>query len=290
MKVKAILAICICWFITIGCGDEAPIAPEPKPNREPVIDALIVPPTIVAGQKATLQVVNHDPDGDKLVVEWEISGGSFNKASQEWTAPDNAGPVVITVYVSDGINKSVNAKKTIQVKPAPVETPIPPIPPSIQPVPPPQDPPVDREQTPPAQQNPEPAKEPEYRIVPRQGLTSIVPGLGTVSVTVGSTLDEVKRLHGEPVGVEEGVWVFGSERLGAFGVRLEDNRVIMIITVDPRYKTVQGIGIGSDRDDVLLAFGAPDPDFPDPDVDFYLWKGISFSYDNLSRVKGILIF
>lgn len=288
MKVKAILSVCICWFITIGCDDETPTAPEP--NRQPVIDALIVPSTIVAGQKVTLQAVSHDPDGDKLVVEWEASGGSFNEASQEWTAPDNAGTVVITVYVSDGINKSVNAKKTIQVKPAPVEPP-PPIPPSIQPMlPPPQDPPVDREQTPPVQQNPEPAKEPEYRIVPRQGLTSVAPGLGTVTVTIGSTLEEVKRLHGEPEELEEGSFVFGSERLGAFAVRLEDNRVIMIVTVDPRYKTVQGIGIGSDRDDVLLAFGAPDPNFPDPDVDFYLWKGISFSYDNLSRVKGILIF
>ena len=66
----------------------------------------------------------NDPDGDALTYRWSAPSGTLqNPADRQttWTAPQQEGPVQITVTVSDGKGGTASATTTIQVvRPAPL--------------------------------------------------------------------------------------------------------------------------------------------------------------------------
>jgi outer membrane protein OmpA-like peptidoglycan-associated protein len=68
--------------------------------------------------------VGQDPDGDPLTYRWTAPTGTLADAAQQktvWTAPQQEGPVQVTVTVSDGKGGTATDSVRIQVvRPAPV--------------------------------------------------------------------------------------------------------------------------------------------------------------------------
>jgi peptidoglycan-associated lipoprotein len=59
-----------------------------------------------------------DPDGDQLTYRWSAPTGSFASATTRqtpWTAPQQEGPVQVTVTVDDGHGHTATDSVTIQV-------------------------------------------------------------------------------------------------------------------------------------------------------------------------------
>ena len=92
-------------------------------NSQPIIDSVIVPEEIKAGDKVKLEVVAHDADGDELTYNWEVSEGTVD-ADGVWTVPAAATRATVSVHVSDGVNTSVASSQIS------VEIVLPPEPPS----------------------------------------------------------------------------------------------------------------------------------------------------------------
>ena len=89
-----------------GCGGDTETT-----NSQPIIDRLIVPEQVKAGEKVKLDVVAHDADGDKLTYKWTVSDGTVDAAGV-WTVPREPMNATVFVHVSDGVNKSVESSKT----------------------------------------------------------------------------------------------------------------------------------------------------------------------------------
>ena len=90
---------------------------EERTNSQPTIDRVIVPEQIKAGEKVKLEVVAHDPDGDKLTYKWKVSDGTVNAAGV-WTVPREPMNAAVLVHVSDGVNPSVaSAKISVEILP-----------------------------------------------------------------------------------------------------------------------------------------------------------------------------
>jgi len=66
----------------------------------------------------------NDPDGDPLTYRWTGPSGTFQSPTNRqtiWTAPQQVGPVQLTVTVDDGKGGTASANTTIQVvRPPPV--------------------------------------------------------------------------------------------------------------------------------------------------------------------------
>ena len=91
-----------------GCGDDDD--DTEMTNSQPIIDRVIVPEEVKAGQKVKLEVVAHDADGDGLTYNWEVSEGTVD-AVGVWTVPAEATSAIVFVHVSDGVNTSVASSK-----------------------------------------------------------------------------------------------------------------------------------------------------------------------------------
>ena len=79
-------------------------------NSQPVIDRVIVPDEVKAGEKVKLEIIAHDADGDELTYNWEVSEGTVDAAGV-WTVPAEPTSATISVYVSDGVNSAVASSK-----------------------------------------------------------------------------------------------------------------------------------------------------------------------------------
>ena len=90
-----------------GCGgdDDTEIT-----NSQPIIDRVIVPEEVKAGEKIKLEVVAHDADGDRLTYNWEVSEGTVD-AVGVWTVPADATSAIVFVHVNDGVNSAVASSK-----------------------------------------------------------------------------------------------------------------------------------------------------------------------------------
>ena len=91
-----------------GCGGDDD--DTEMTNSQPIIDRVIVPEEVKAGQKVKLEVVAHDADGDGLTYNWEVSEGTVD-AVGVWTVPAEATSAIVFVHVSDGVNTSVASSK-----------------------------------------------------------------------------------------------------------------------------------------------------------------------------------
>ncbi len=81
-------------------------APPPFQNAVPIIDSFVASGiSALPGGSITLQVSAHDPNpSDTLTYAWTASAGTLSSptsASTEWTAPQQSGPVTLTVAVTD---------------------------------------------------------------------------------------------------------------------------------------------------------------------------------------------
>jgi outer membrane protein OmpA-like peptidoglycan-associated protein len=70
------------------------------------------------GRSSTISADAQDPDGDPLTYQWTAPTGSIAAPTSRqttWTAPQQTGPVPVTVAVSDGRGGSARDTATIQV-------------------------------------------------------------------------------------------------------------------------------------------------------------------------------
>jgi outer membrane protein OmpA-like peptidoglycan-associated protein len=87
-------------------------------NRPPTVKAQCDPCTVTVGQMSTVTANAQDPDGDPLTYKWSAPSGSFASGvdrQTRWTAPNQEGPVPVTVTVSDGRGGTASDTVTIQV-------------------------------------------------------------------------------------------------------------------------------------------------------------------------------
>ena len=109
MKKNAMLSMFIVMIgalLVAGCGDDD----TEMTNSQPVIDRVIVPEEVKAGETVKLEVVAHDADGDKLTYKWEVSEGTVD-AVGVWTVPAEATRATVLVHVGDGVNSAVTSSK-----------------------------------------------------------------------------------------------------------------------------------------------------------------------------------
>jgi len=97
----------------------APPAPPAAPaNRPPTVVARCEPCTVEVGKTSTVTADATDPDGDPLTYRWSAPTGSLTNPTARqtpWTAPNQEGPVQLTVQVNDGKSGTANSSVTIQV-------------------------------------------------------------------------------------------------------------------------------------------------------------------------------
>lgn len=101
-----------------------PPPPLPPPNRPPTVTARCEPCTVEVGAVATVTANGADPDGDPLTYRWSAPSGALSSptdAQTPWRAPDQPGPVPLTVTVDDGRGATASATVTIQVVRPPVK-------------------------------------------------------------------------------------------------------------------------------------------------------------------------
>ena len=92
--------------------------PPPAANRPPTVQARCEPCTVEIGRQATVTADAKDPDGDTVTYAWKAPSGKLQNPSDRqtiWVAPQQEGPVQITVAVSDGKGGTATATTTIQV-------------------------------------------------------------------------------------------------------------------------------------------------------------------------------
>ena len=105
-----------------------PRAPEPPAaapqNRPPTVRARCEPCTVEVGRNSTVTADAQDPDGDTLTYRWTAPAGTVQSPAERqtvWTAPQQEGPVPVTVTVNDGRGGTASDAVTIQVlRPVPV--------------------------------------------------------------------------------------------------------------------------------------------------------------------------
>jgi outer membrane protein OmpA-like peptidoglycan-associated protein len=95
-----------------------PSPPPPAANRPPTVTARCEPCTVEIGRTSTVTADATDPDGDTLTYRWSAPAGTFARPTDRqtpWTAPNQPGPVQVTVQVADGKGGTDSADVTIQV-------------------------------------------------------------------------------------------------------------------------------------------------------------------------------
>ena len=95
-----------------------PPPPATAANRPPTVQARCEPCTVEVGRPATVTADAKDPDGDTVTYKWSAPSGTLQNPGERqtvWTAPQQEGPVQITVAVSDGKGGTATATTTIQV-------------------------------------------------------------------------------------------------------------------------------------------------------------------------------
>lgn len=95
-----------------------PVAQAPQGNRPPVISGLTAASNQVFASGTTeIQVVAADPDGDKVEITWQYTGGNISGQGYvvTWQAPQNYGNYTITAIAKDPKGGSAQQSITISV-------------------------------------------------------------------------------------------------------------------------------------------------------------------------------
>ena len=91
---------------------------QPQGNRPPIISNLTAANMqLYPSGNTEIQVVSADPDGDKVSISWQATGGNINGAGYvvTWQAPKQYGSFTITAIASDGKGGSAQQSVTISV-------------------------------------------------------------------------------------------------------------------------------------------------------------------------------
>ena len=100
-----------------------PPPPPPEPNRPPTVSVSCDPCEVLTNESVNLRADASDPDGDALTYRWNAPAGQFtggaDRATTTWQAPDDAGPVPVSVTVSDGNGGSASDTANITVNAPP---------------------------------------------------------------------------------------------------------------------------------------------------------------------------
>ena len=100
------------------------VAPPPPPpaappaNRPPTVSASCDPCEVQVGETSNMAATASNPDNDPLTYRWSAPTGTFDRANEAtavWTAPNQAGPVPISVTVDDGRGGTASDTVTVQV-------------------------------------------------------------------------------------------------------------------------------------------------------------------------------
>ncbi len=109
-------------MLVVSCGAPAQPPPTSEPssgpggNRPPIISGLTPALWQLYPSGVTeIQVVAADPDGDKVDITWQATGGKINGAGYvvQWQAPNEYGSYTITAIASDG--KGGSAQQSINI-------------------------------------------------------------------------------------------------------------------------------------------------------------------------------
>ena len=217
----------------IGCDDKTDVV-EPEPNQPPIIDRLIVPNQVEANTPLKLQVIARDADKDFLTIIWEVSEGTV--AGNIWTPPDRAVEVTISVHVTDRTNPIVTESRKVTVNKELIPEPQPPLVQPELPLP----PPLETEPSP-----REPKVVEAWTITGRVGIEHIAPGQEPLRVSIGDTIEQVNALAIRAEWRGDDTQILFHPRFGEFACVYKNEKVSTILTDEARFKTPEGIGIGS---------------------------------------------
>lgn len=242
----------------VGCGQDD--IDNELTNNLPFVDSFIVPAEFNPGDVLEFKVIAFDEDGDTLSYTWEVDGVLLSDAvgtSIKYKATADVQSVKVTVYVSDGIGKSVKRVKTITNKQWTIPDP---------------DVIMDDQDFP---------------------LTLIAPGKGAFGVRLGDPLKQVKQIHGEPdnpVGVD-GILTYRVDPDLGFDVFVDGIGLVdgLFLSRPNKAKTAGGNGIGNSLKNLIKEFGNAE-EIKNKNDHWYWKRGINFQIDEAERVERIYVF
>jgi hypothetical protein len=104
--------------LIFNCGSNSVGTDDKTQNQPPVVNSFMAEPNIVSiGGTTSVIVSAEDPENDILSFGWSASGGSITGSgpSAVWTAPENIGTYIISIFVEDDRLGAANRTLTIQV-------------------------------------------------------------------------------------------------------------------------------------------------------------------------------
>jgi peptidoglycan-associated lipoprotein len=106
--------------ITNTVTTPAPAAPPAAAiNRPPTVNIQCNPCVVEPGQSSSLTAQGTDPEGGPLTYLWSAPAGTFKPTdapNTTWTAPQQEGPVQVTVTVTDNAKNQAQATATLLVQ------------------------------------------------------------------------------------------------------------------------------------------------------------------------------
>ena len=97
-----------------------PAPPAPAPNRPPTVRLTCDPSVLEPGQTSRCAAQGTDPEGGPLTYRFTTSGGSVSPndaPNTTLTAPQNEGPVTVTVTATDNAKNEATSSATVVVRP-----------------------------------------------------------------------------------------------------------------------------------------------------------------------------
>lgn len=113
-------------FISDGVNESVPLTKTIKINLKnvaPVIKRIVVPESVIAGERIQLEAETYDPDGDSVAFNWNVEVGGLSSSTSEtpiWTAPIEGTVVQVELSVDDGINEPTVKSATIKIAKPPL--------------------------------------------------------------------------------------------------------------------------------------------------------------------------
>ena len=247
----------------LGCGSDD--TEEEPTNSSPKVDAFIVPKEFGPGEIIEFRILAFDEDGDPLNYEWSVDAGKLETTTGtkvKWTAPSDIESVTVTVYISDGINRSVKRVKKLLNQSFIPQKPL----------------------------------EIAFDPTPDPPLNSIVPGRGCAGIKLGDPYKKLVAVHGKPDNPPDriGYFSYREQNLGISGFVDGIDLVESLFLSHPnKAKTAGKNGIKSKLENVEKELGkAQEVDKNDfGDTRHWYWrKGIELTYNEEDKVESIYVF